>query len=298
MIRPVYMPAAFHCEPCGGIATHKSCPHGAEQHLEVTDAEISEYLLQGEGLPPFVARPEIARSLARGMAERLDGVAVKSTVRHIYPHAAEVSSELRQTLAGHKSCALWMTGLSGSGKSTIAHRLERDLLLAGHRVFVLDGDTLRHGLNHDLGFSEADRRENLRRAAEVVKVMVEAGLIVIASFISPFRAERQMVREILGATFREVYVDASLAACEERDPKGLYKRARAGQIPQFTGISSPYEPPESPDVRLDTTVYSVDECARQMRDYLANGGVLRSARGDHRVAGAVSVPARSSIRIQ
>ena len=298
VIRPVYMPAAFHCEPCGGIATHKSCPHGAEQHLEVTDAEISEYLLQGEGLPPFVARPEIARSLARGMAERLDGVAVKSTVRHIYPHAAEVSSELRQTLAGHKSCALWMTGLSGSGKSTIAHRLERDLLLAGHRVFVLDGDTLRHGLNHDLGFSEADRRENLRRAAEVVKVMVEAGLIVIASFISPFRAERQMVREILGATFREVYVDASLAACEERDPKGLYKRARAGQIPQFTGISSPYEPPESPDVRLDTTAYSVDECARQMRDYLANGGVLRSARGDHRVAGAVSVPARSSIRIQ
>ncbi|MEK7666971.1 MAG: adenylyl-sulfate kinase, partial [Pseudomonadota bacterium] len=144
----------------------------------------------------------------------------------------------------------------------------------------------------------ADRRENLRRAAEVVKVMVEAGLIVIASFISPFRAERQMVREILGATFREVYVDASLAACEERDPKGLYKRARAGQIPQFTGISSPYEPPESPDVRLDTTAYSVDECARQMRDYLANGGVLRSARGDHRVAGAVSVPARSSIRIQ
>ena len=253
VIRPVYMPAAFHCEPCGGIATHKSCPHGAELHLEVTDEEITERLLQGEGLPSFAARPEIARTLARGMAERLDSVAIKSAGRHIYPHAAEVSSELRQSLAGHKACALWMTGLSGSGKSTIAHRLERDLLLGGHRVFVLDGDTLRHGLNHDLGFSEADRRENLRRAAEVVKVMVEAGLIVIASFISPFRAERQMVREILGASFREVYVEASLAACEERDPKGLYKRARAGQIPQFTGISSPYEPPENPDVRLDTT---------------------------------------------
>ncbi len=295
VIRPVYMPAAFHCEPCGGIATHKSCPHGAQQHLEVTDEEIAEQLLQGEGLAPFVARPDIARALARGMAERLDGATVKSTGRHIYPHAAEVSSELRQSLAGHKACALWMTGLSGSGKSTIAHRLERDLLLGGHRVFVLDGDTLRHGLNHDLGFSEADRRENLRRAAEVVKVMVEAGLIVIASFISPFRAERQMVREILGASFREVYVEASLAACEERDPKGLYKRARAGQIPQFTGISSPYEPPESPDVRLDTTVSTVDECAHQMRDYLANGGVLRGARGDHRTAGA---PTRGGIRIQ
>ena len=298
VIRPVYMPAAFPCESCGGIATHKSCPHDVAQHLEATDEEIAEQLLQGEGLPPFVARPEIARALARGMAERLDGVAVKGAGRHIYPHAAEVSSELRQSLAGHKACALWMTGLSGSGKSTIAHRLERDLLLAGHRVFVLDGDTLRHGLNHDLGFSEADRRENLRRAAEVVKVMVEAGLIVIASFISPFRAERQMVREILGASFREVYVEASLAACEERDPKGLYKRARAGQIPQFTGISSPYEPPQSPDVRLDTTTHSVDECTRQMRDYLANGGVLRSARGDHRVAGVVSAPAHGGIRIQ
>jgi adenylyl-sulfate kinase len=297
-IRPVFMPAAFHCDPCGGIATHKSCPHGAEQHLDVTDEEIAERLLQGEGLPLYVARPEIARALARGMADRLDGVAVKGAGRHLYPHAAEVSSELRQSLAGHKSCALWMTGLSGSGKSTIAHRLERELLLAGHRVFVLDGDTLRHGLNHDLGFSEADRRENLRRAAEVVKVMVEAGLIVIASFISPFRAERQMVREILGANFREVYVQASIEACEERDPKGLYKRARAGQIPQFTGISSPYEPPETPDVRLDTTVYSVDECAHQLRDYLASAGVLRSIHGDRQVVGLASTALRGNARIQ
>jgi adenylyl-sulfate kinase len=298
VIQPVYMPAAFHCESCAGIATHKSCPHGEARHLDVTDDEITGQLLQGEGLPPYVARPDIVRTLARGMADRMDGAAIRNTGRHIYPHAAEVSSELRQSLAGHKACALWMTGLSGSGKSTIAHRLERDLLLAGHRVFVLDGDTLRHGLNHDLGFSEADRRENLRRAAEVVKVMVEAGLIVIASFISPFRVERQMVREILGPGFCEVYVEASLAACEERDPKGLYKRARAGQIPHFTGISSPYEPPESPDLRLDTTAYSVDECAQQMRGYLANGGVLRGARGDHRVAGAVSTPARGSFRIQ
>jgi len=297
-IRPVCMPAAFHCEPCGGFATPKSCPHGESQHLDVTDAEIAEQLHQGEGLPSFVARPDVARTLARGMADRPEGMAVKSDGRHIYPHAAEVSSELRQSLAGHKACALWMTGLSGSGKSTIAHRLERDLLLAGHRVFVLDGDNLRHGLNHDLGFSEADRRENLRRAAEVVKVMVEAGMIVIASFISPFRAERQMVREILGVSYREVYVAASLTTCEERDPKGLYKRARAGQIPQFTGISSPYEPPENPDLHIDTTVTAVDGCARQIHDYLANAGILRTVRGDHRVAGAVGLPARGGLRIQ
>jgi bifunctional enzyme CysN/CysC len=262
--------------------------------VEITDEQVAERLLQGEALSPLVTRPEIARALSRGMADRVDAVAVKGS-RHIYPHASEVSRELRHTLAGHKPAALWMTGLSGSGKSTVAHRLERDLLLAGHRVFVVDGDTLRHGLNRDLGFSEADRRENLRRAAETVKVMVEAGLIVIASFISPFRAERQMVREILGGAFHEVYVDASLEACEERDPKGLYKRARAGQIPQFTGISSPYEPPEHPDLHLDTTSHSVDECARQIRDYLATRGVLRAGRGDTHAARAAG---SAGLRVQ
>ena len=276
-IRPVFMPQAFHCEPCGGVATGKSCPHDEDERVEISDEEIAARLLHGEGLSPLVTRPEIARALARGMADRAEALAVKGE-RHIYPHASEVGRELRQSLAGHKAAVLWMTGLSGSGKSTIAHRLERDLLLSGHRVFVVDGDTLRHGLNRDLGFSEADRRENLRRAAEVVKVMVEAGLIVIASFISPFRAERQLVREVLGMAFHEVFVDASLEACEDRDPKGLYKRARAGQIPQFTGISSPYEAPENPDARVDTTVYSVDECVHQLRDYLDARGILRASR--------------------
>ena len=276
--RVVSMPRAFHCEPCGGIATHKSCPHDTVQRVSTSEDAIVESLRLGEPLSPLVARPEIARALARGMAERSDAPHV-SNARHIHPHASEVSRDLRQALAGHKACALWMTGLSGSGKSTIATRLERELLLSGHRVFVVDGDTLRNGLNHDLGFGEADRRENLRRAAEVVKVMVEAGLIVIASFISPFRAERQLVREVLGSAFHEVYVDASLETCEERDPKGLYKRARAGQIPQFTGISSPYEAPEQPDVHLDTTVHSVDDCVRRLRDYLDARGIMRAARG-------------------
>lgn len=288
-IRTVFMPQAFHCEPCGGIATGKSCPHGDSERVDITDAEIAARLHAGEALPPFVTRPEIARALARSVAESTGGATVKSDGRHIFPHVSEVSRELRQSIAGHRACALWMTGLSGSGKSTIAHRLERDLLLSGHRVYVLDGDTLRHGLNHDLGFSEEDRRENLRRAAEVAKVMVDAGLIVIASFISPFRAERQMVREILGGAFREVYVHASLEACEERDPKGLYKRARAGQIPQFTGISSPYEAPENPDLHLDTTRASVEECVRQMHADLAAAGVLRATRSGAlaaRVAGA------------
>lgn len=297
-IRPAFMPSAFHCEPCGGIATDKSCPHPADQHMSVTDDEVIERLCQGQPVSPLIARPDVARALARSVAEHLSEKTLPTVTHHIHPHAPEVSQALRQTMSGHKACVLWMTGLSGSGKSTIAHRLERELLLGGHRVYVLDGDTLRHGLNHDLGFSEADRRENLRRAAEVVKIMTDAGLIVIASFISPFRVERQMVRDIVGANFREVYVEASLETCEQRDPKGLYKRARSGQIPQFTGISSPYEAPENPDVRLNTTITSAEQCIAQLREFLANDGILRAARGDLPAGSRSVVPAIGRFRIQ
>lgn len=297
-IRPAFMPSAFHCEPCGGIATDKSCPHPADQHVSVSDDEVIERLCQGQPVSPLIARPDVARALARSVAEHLSDKTLPTVTHHIHPHAPEVSQALRQTMSGHKACVLWMTGLSGSGKSTIAHRLERELLLGGHRVYVLDGDTLRHGLNHDLGFSEADRRENLRRAAEVVKIMTEAGLIVIASFISPFRVERQMVRDIVGANFREVYVEASLEACEQRDPKGLYKRARSGQIPQFTGISSPYEAPENPDVRLNTTTNSVEQCIAQLREFLTDNGILRAARGDVPVSGRSVLPGPGRFRVQ
>lgn len=298
LIRPVFMPSAFHCEPCGGIATDKSCPHPADQHVLVTDDEVIERLCEGQAVSPLIARPDVARALARSVAEQMSDKVAPTVTHHLHPHVPEVSQALRQTMIGHKACVLWMTGLSGSGKSTIAHRLERELLLGGHRVFVLDGDTLRHGLNHDLGFSEADRRENLRRAAEVAKIMVEAGLIVIASFISPFRVERHMVREIVGASFREVYVEASLEACEQRDPKGLYKRARSGQIPHFTGISSPYEAPQKPDIHLDTTAHSVEQCIVQLREFLASDGILRAARGDVLIGGRSPVPVQGRFRVQ
>ena len=277
-IRPVFMPAAFHCEACGGVATEKSCPHTTEQRVFLADADIYENLLAGQNLPPMVTRPDIARALARGVSMEMDANSGVQGGRNIFPHATEVSGELRQALSGHKACVLWMTGLSGSGKSTIAHRLERELLLSGHSVFVLDGDTLRHGLNKDLGFSEEARRENLRRAGEVTRVMLEAGMIVIASFISPFSAERDMVRRICGSKFFEVYVEASLEDCEVRDPKGLYKRARAGLITQFTGISSPYEPPTEPALRLNTTLQSLDECVRQSMGFMLETGLLRASR--------------------
>lgn len=281
-IRCVFLDYPFHCDQCGGIATEKSCPHSAAGRIIFSDAEIAAQLSHGRSLPPTVARPDVARAVARGMARKAEPGDV--TGKYLYPHASEISRDLVESLAGHKAGVLWMTGLSGSGKSTIAHRVERELLLSGHRVYVLDGDTLRTGLNSDLGFGEEARRENLRRAAEVAKVLVDAGLIVIASFISPFSAERQMVRKIVGDGFYEVYVEATLETCEERDPKGLYQRARAGVIPKFTGISSPYEAPEHPDLRLNTSQHSLDDCVGQFHDFIAQVELLRADSPGHRHA--------------
>jgi bifunctional enzyme CysN/CysC len=172
---------------------------------------------------------------------------------------------------GQKPAVIWFTGLSGSGKSTIANCLERKLLERGYRTTLLDGDNVRHGLNRDLGFSETDRVENIRRVGEVAKLMTDAGLIVITAFISPFTAERELARSILpSGEFIEVYVDTPLEECERRDPKGLYSKARAGEIPNFTGITSPYQSPKSPEIRLETTRSTADECAELILRYLTN----------------------------
>lgn len=168
-----------------------------------------------------------------------------------------VSAQERQTLLKQKPLTIWLTGLSAAGKSTLAYGLERMLIEAGHPCYVLDGDNVRHGLNNNLGFSTEDRAENIRRVAEVAKLMNDAGLIVITAFISPFRADRDNARAIIGnGVFQEIFVDAGLDACEERDPKGLYKKARAGQIPEFTGISSPYEAPLNPELVVATATQS------------------------------------------
>jgi bifunctional enzyme CysN/CysC len=166
---------------------------------------------------------------------------------------------------GQRPLLLWFTGLSGSGKSTIANLVEQALFTAGRHCYSLDGDNIRHGLCRDLGFTAADRVENIRRAGEVAKLMMDAGLIVLASFISPFRADRQMLRELVGAEeFLEIHVDASIETCMQRDPKGLYAKAKAGLIPNFTGLGSPYEPPEHPDIRLKTGEWTADQCAEQV----------------------------------
>ncbi len=191
------------------------------------------------------------------------------------------SDEQRAAMNGHHGAILWMTGLPAAGKSTIAARLERALFDRGYQVFVLDGDNVRQGLNADLDFSREDRTENIRRVGEVAALFAEAGLIVITAFISPYRADRERVRARHARWFHEIHVDAPLEVCEARDPKGLYKKARAGELQEFTGVSAPYEPPVAPDVVLSTDKHGIDECvtvlARYVRHRLSVGTIQSAA---------------------
>ena len=190
-------------------------------------------------------------------------------------HEHHVSSEERAALKKHKGAVLWFTGLSGSGKSTIANTVDHKLHSLGKHTYVLDGDNIRHGLNKNLGFSPEDRTENIRRIGEVAKLFADSGVITMTAFISPYRADRDQVREILPeGQFVEILVDASLETCEERDPKGLYKKARAGEIPSFTGISAPYEAPETPELVLDSNSKGIDELADEVIAYLDANGFL------------------------
>ncbi len=189
--------------------------------------------------------------------------------QNLHLQTLDVTREARAAMKGQKARLLWFTGLSGAGKSTVANLVEKKLHAAGRHTFLLDGDNVRLGLNRDLGFSDADRAENVRRVGETARLMLDAGLIVLAAFISPFRAERRMVREMLGeGEFVEVHVDVPLGVAEERDPKGLYAKARDGRIPNFTGIGSPYEPPEAPEIRIDTAALSVEQAADEIVRYL------------------------------
>ena len=186
-----------------------------------------------------------------------------------------VDKSARALLKSQKPCVLWFTGLSGSGKSTIANRVESELHALGHHTYILDGDNVRHGLNKDLGFTDADRVENIRRISEVSRLFADAGLVVLVSFISPFRSEREMARSLLEAgEFVEIFIDTPLDICEQRDPKGLYVKARAGEIANFTGIDSNYEAPIDPELRLDTTKLSVDASKSEIIEYLRNKGIL------------------------
>jgi bifunctional enzyme CysN/CysC len=193
---------------------------------------------------------------------------------NIHWQAIEIK-QAHALLMGHKPCVVWFTGLSGAGKSTIANLVEKKLHVLGRHTYLLDGDNVRHGLNKDLGFTEADRVENIRRVAEVTRLMIDAGLIVLVSFISPFREERNMARSLVQQDeFCEVFVDTPIGVAEQRDTKGLYKKARRGELPNFTGIDSPYEPPEHPEVRVDTTALAPEDAAEMIVAHLRATGIL------------------------
>jgi bifunctional enzyme CysN/CysC len=211
-----------------------------------------------------------------GMIRRSAAVKAHEVHGNVYTEKLEVTRQMRANQKSQQPCILWFTGLSGAGKSTIANAVEQELFRRGYHSYLLDGDNVRHGLNRDLGFTDSERVENIRRIGEVARLFVDAGLIVLTAFISPFRSDRKLVRELVEAgEFIEVYVSTSLDICESRDPKGLYTRARQGQIKNFTGISSPYEAPEGAEIVLDTSKLHVDDCVAKIIEYLEASGRLK-----------------------
>lgn len=194
---------------------------------------------------------------------------------NVYFHKGSVSRACREARNGHRGAILWFTGLSGAGKSTLAHSVEEALFQMGCQVFVMDGDNLRHGLCGNLGFSSGDRAENVRRIGEVAKLFLEAGVIVLTAFISPFRKDRTRVRSMFSPDdFMEIYCQCPIEVCESRDVKGIYKKARTGQITEFTGISSPYEEPEHPELVINTAESAVGECTQRVIDILSQRGIV------------------------
>ena len=204
--------------------------------------------------------------------------------KNIVWHEQHISKDKREELLNQKPCILWFTGLSASGKSTLANAVEVELFKRGQKTYLLDGDNVRHGLNKDLGFSELDRIENIRRIGEVAKLFVDSGLLTLTAFISPFKSDRQIARSLVKYDeFIEIFVDTPIEVCEQRDPKGLYKKARDGAIKNFTGIDSPYERPENPEIHIQTEQKTVQECADLVVNHLIKFGYIQGNENDYAI---------------
>ena len=259
------------------------------EHLAAKKLELNEIGICNLSLDRSIAFDPYAECRETGsfiLIDRLTNATVGAGMIHfalrrsqnIHWQALDVNRRSRAALKGQQPAVLWLTGLSGAGKSTIANLVEKKLHALGRHTYLLDGDNVRHGLNRDLGFTDADRVENIRRVAEVSKLMVDAGLIVLVSFISPFRAERRMARSLFGeGEFHEVHVDTPINVAETRDPKGLYKKARRGELKNFTGIDSPYEAPETPEIYVDTQKNTPEQSAEAIVEYLERNGLLTAA---------------------
>ncbi|HEX2113189.1 MAG TPA: adenylyl-sulfate kinase [Alphaproteobacteria bacterium] len=267
---------------------HSKCDPDLKKHTDARHLDMNEIALCSIRLSAPLAfdlyrvcRPTGSFILIDRVTNATAGagmfVAAEAATGNVFWQALDVDKHARTAIKGHKPCVLWLTGLSGAGKSTIANLVERALSTAGVHTYVLDGDNVRHGLNKDLGFTAEDRVENIRRIAEVAKLFVDAGLIVIVSFISPFRQERRAARALVeDGEFVEIYVSASVETCERRDPKGLYRRARRGEIADFTGVSAPYEPPEAPEIVIDTETMPPETAAMQIIEWLHRHRIIAS----------------------
>lgn len=297
-IRPLKIDWTFYCYKCQSMASMKTCPHRPEDRCLISGTKLREMLSKGKLPPPEFSRPEVLEILVDYYKDKsnrpsVDGVSYQSTpppkgvgvkginqrkARNITWHPHKVTKEQREKLLGHRGVTLWFTGLPSSGKSSIANEVAHLLHQRGCVTVVLDGDNIRHGLNKDLGFSPQDRQENIRRIGEVAHLFTENGVITLTAFISPYRSDRDRARALAKAgDFIEIYVDTPLRVCEERDPKGLFKKAREGQIPEFTGISAPYEPPHRPEIHLKAGGKDIQECAAEVMTYLEVKGIVPSS---------------------
>ena len=275
LIRPLKVGTAAYVEELGRVAIEDEYKHRGYNGITISGKELRNRLEKGEPIDERVMRKPVADILYDAYRHNIGSLRTSIKSADITWHYSKVSKESREKRSGNMGVVVWLTGLSCSGKSTIAVGLENKLFNMGHNAFVLDGDNIRHGLNRDLGFSPEDREENIRRIGEVAKLFAEAGFVAITAFVSPYKNDRDNVRSLFPkGEFMEVYVKASLEVCERRDVKGLYKKARLGEVKEFTGISAPYEEPDSPEIIIDTENHGEDECITMIVELLRKKGYL------------------------
>jgi sulfate adenylyltransferase len=263
LIKPFKVGFAAYFKELGRVGLVDEYKDKGYSEIKISGKELREKLQRGESIDDRIMRKEVAKILSDSYRHNIAQLRTGIKSKNITWHESGLSKQMREETCGHKAACIWLTGLSCAGKSTLAGELQNELFKLGCQVFILDGDNIRHGLNKDLGFSPEDRTENIRRIGEVAKLFVEAGSLVITAFISPYRADRDLVRSIFsGGDFIEVFIKASLSTCEKRDTKGLYKKARRGEIKEFTGISAPYEIPERPELTIDTENHTKEEACK------------------------------------